>query len=681
MLNPPTNRLELHVASGDALDVRRFEVTEGMNELFRVTVRAVSQNLDLDFDAILGLDASFTLGTLASTKTWRGLCVEADQVRVDREGLATYELVLAPRAHRMTLRKNYRIFQYQSELDIAVSLLGEWGIAHRVAVDGAAHKPRKLRTQYGETDFGFLSRMLEDAGISFSFEDDGGETVLVLDDAPHVRPLATSPLRFFDSPGVADVDFATKVEIVQRVRPGKISTGDLDYRRAPTNQPRISASGGLPQETALEQFHYEPGTFLYQGAGGGSTPTADDRGAARTDESTGARKVEAHLRGHRADGLRVRLESNVLTLSPGVVFGVAGHPHGVAASEELLVVKARLAGEHASDWRVAVEAAPTSEPFNPPRRTPRPKVAGLEGATVVGASADEIHTDEYARVRVHFHWDRESGRDEKSSCWVPTNQPWAGAGFGGTVLPRVGQEVLVEFLNGDPDRPVVLGRVFTEHQPPPYPLPEGKTLSGLVGRTTPALVAGGSLRSPQEGWVYTSEMNGRPVRMGQGRPMEQFRATRPRPLPPSNRDNAFLLGDEQNQNLVFLQARRDLNILAKNSWRSVVGNYRGTLIYGNDDLHVRNKQHVNVLANQKLHVEQDQDIKVAKERTEDILKAFFQVVREGATVLSKGVIEEKAKESIVLEAQERIGFRVGDSIIVMDEEAILIDSPKVDINP
>jgi type VI secretion system secreted protein VgrG len=680
MLTPPTNRLELHVASGDPLDVRRFEITEGMNELFRVTVRAVSRNLDVDFDAILGLDASLAVGTLTSTKTWRGVCVEADQVRVDREGLATYELVLAPRAHRMTLRKNYRIFQYQSELDIVVALLGEWGIPHRVAVDGAAHKPRKFRVQYGETDFTFLSRMLEDAGISFYFEDDGGETMLVLDDAPHAGAPAAPPLRFFDSPGVADVDFATRVEVVQRVRPGKITVGDLDYRRASTNQPRLSASGGLAQEAALEQFHYEPGAFLYQGAGGGSTPTADDRGAARTDESSGARKVDAHLRGHRADGRRVRLESNVLTLAPGAVCSLLSHPHH-GAGGALLVVQTRLAGEHSSDWRVQLEAAPTSDPYRPQRRTPKPKVAGLEGATVVGASADEIHTDEYARVRVHFHWDRESLRDEKSSCWVPTNQPWAGAGFGGTVLPRVGQEVLVEFLNGDPDRPVVLGRVFTEHQPPPYPLPAGKTLSGLIGRTTPALVAGGSLRSAQEGWVYTSEMNGRPVRMGQGRPMEQFRATRPRPLPPSNRDNAFLLGDQQSQNLVFLQARRDLNVVAKNSWRSVVGNYRGTLIYGSDDLHVRNKQLVNVLGDQKLHVEKDQDIKVAKERTEDILKAYFLVVREGVTVLSKGVIEEKAKESIVLDAQERIGFKVGDSIIVIDETAILIDSPKVDINP
>lgn len=661
------NQARVRVASGDNLDVRGFSVSASMSQLFRVELRVVSSNLDLDLDAVIGEEASFTLGTSLSTRTWTGVCVEMDQVRADRQGLATYSLAIAPRAYLLTQRKNYRIFQFTSELDIVRKLLGEWGVAHRAQVDSAAHKPRKFRVQYAESDYDFMCRMLEDAGISFYFEDAGDGTTMVLDDNPHARDVAHPGVRFHDEPGVSDTNFVTRVALAQRVRPGKMTIGDLDYRKASTQQPRLSTAAGLEQESQLEQFDYEPGAFLYQGKGGGSSPHADDRGASRTDEAAGTVKTRNRLLGKRQDAMRVSFESSVLDLGPGSILTIADHP-AVGAGAGLIVTDALLEGEHDGDWRVHVDAAGTGEPFRPQPVTPKPRVRGLESATVVGPTSDEIHTDEYARVRVHFHWDRESRRDEGSSCWVPTNQPWAGAGFGGTVLPRIGQEVLVEFFGGDPDRPVVVGRVFTEHQPPPYPLPAGKTITGLVGKSTPDLVMGGSMDANN---IY--------IHQGAG-PSAAYRAKPPPAFGARETKNAFLLDDQQGGNLTFLQAERDLNILVKSSWKTVVGNYRGVMVGGDDDLYVKNKQHINVMKDQQLGISGNQEIVVNKDREEEVGDDIGLIVGKNMRVDSKGVINHRAKKHIVIEAGETIVLKVGGSSITMTSAEITVQSPKVTIN-
>lgn len=668
------NQAKATIATGDEIDVRHFAVEEAMSRLFQVELEVVSRNLDIDIDGVVGLDAHFSLARLGSLRSWSGVCTEMEQVRVDRDGLATYRLVVAPRATLLTLRKNYRIFQFKSELDIVRQLLGEWGIEHRVDADGGAHKPRKLRTQYAESDWDFCCRMLEDAGISFSFEDGEAGSVLVLCDEPQARVAQFSALPFFDEPGTSDHHFVTKVRPVQRVRPGTTTIGDLDYRRASTQQPRQSGQSGLPVEARLEQFDYEPGAFLYQGGAGSGTPTADDRGASRTDEVAGAKKAKNRLLGRRRDARQVAFESDLIELGPGAVVGIVDHPHPIVGTGELLVVGSTIAGRHNDAWRVQAVAVGTDTPLRPEPVTPKPRVRGLESATVVGPASEEIHTDEFARVRVHFHWDRESGRDDKSSCWVPTNQPWAGAGFGGTVVPRVGQEVMVEFLGGDPDRPVVVGRVYTEHQPPPYRLPEGKTVTGLVGRSTPHLVLGGAMNAME---VLTTQGAG---------PGPAFRAKPPKvwggmgSIQLKKTNNAFLLEDQTGENLVFLQAERDLNLLVKNAWKTIVGNYRGTIIGADDILEVRNKQFVNILAEDHLKVFGDQTIIVDHDREEDIGTDQGLIVSKNTRVLSKGVIDHKAKKAILIEAGESIKLMVGSSSITFTTKEIVVQSPKVTIN-
>ncbi|APR87477.1 VgrG protein [Minicystis rosea] len=162
---------------------------------------------------------------------------------------------------------------------------------------------------------------------------------------------------------------------------------------------------------------------------------------------------------------------------------ISGHPRGELAAP-LLVESSRWTGRAVDGaWTHSIEARYTDVDYRPPMRTPKPRTLGIESATVTGPAGENIHTDEFGRVRVHFHWDRTGPSDERSSCWIPVSQSWAGAGFGAVSLCRVGQEVIVDFLGADPDRPVVLGRVFTTTMPPPYALPKYKMVSGHRSET------------------------------------------------------------------------------------------------------------------------------------------------------------------------------------------------------
>ena len=176
----------------------------------------------------------------------------------------------------------------------------------------------------------------------------------------------------------------------------------------------------------------------------------------------------------------------MLDLSPGVVFQITGHPrHELAGDARLLVVRQTIAGELQGSWSITGEAVLAAEAYRPPIVTPKPRVHGLQSAIVVGPPGEEIHTDEYGRVRVQFHWDREGARDEKSSCFLRVSQGWASRGFGALAIPRIGDEVLVGFFEGDPDQPVIVGRVHNSAARVPYALPVNKTRSTWRSESTP----------------------------------------------------------------------------------------------------------------------------------------------------------------------------------------------------
>jgi type VI secretion system secreted protein VgrG len=553
------DNLSVTIASGDTLHVREFDVHERISALFSITLTVVSENPDIDFEAAVGHPASFTLSSGISAasrpRTWTGVLSQLHQLAVEEAGLSTYHLEIVPTLWLLTQRRNHRMFQQLSELDIALEVLSDWGIEPTKRLRGT-YKKRKYRVQYAESDYDYLCRVLEDAGISFYFEQDGEETKLVLADAPQSNELRKPKVAFRDEPTEALREHVTAVRIGRKVRAGRYTVRDHDYRRPPDYKLIASAAkGGV--EDKLERFHYTPGAFLFEADKGEATPHADSKGKYRTDEAEATTLAEKRLAAKRGEAVVCTFETNVIDLAPGVVMSMLDHPRSdLHEDKRLLIVEATHGGTSEGEWTHHCEARSAAVPYHPPLKTPRPKVNGVESATVVGPPGEEIHTDEFGRVRVHFHWDRESKMDDESSCWIHVSQPWGGAGYGGMNLPRVGQEVLIDFLGGDPDRPIIVGRLYTNLQKVPYGLPANKT---------------------QSGWKSNSTNN-------------------------TGGYNEMMFEDSAGKELVRMQAERDLNKLVKNDESVTIGHDRTKLVKRNDDLTVGKNRSKRIVDNESVTV-------------------------------------------------------------------------------
>ena len=551
----PLARMTAWLGSGDVLDVRRFEIMERMSGLFEARLVGVCDNPDVDFEAVIGQSMRCTAEGRQS-RTWSGICADVHQIAVEESHLSTYEVTLVPALWLLTQRRNHRMFQQMSEVEIVLEVLGDRGISPALRL-GGTYKKRKYRVQYGESDYAFVSRMLEDVGVSFYFD---AESQLILDDSPQSN-ASRGPIAFRDHPTHADREHVTAVRVGRRIRPGAFTVRDHDHRRSPGYKLLASASSS-GVEGGLERFEYAPGAFLVASDQGESTPFADDRGKFRADEGEGAALARRRLSAERAPAREVTFRTNTLDPAPGTVLSMLDHPKNeLGPGKLLLVVGSTLTGELPGTSVHTCTAVSAEIPYHPPVATPRPRVQGVESATVVGPPGEEIHVDEFGRIRVHFHWDRESAMNERSSCWIPVSQPWGGAGYGNVSLPRIGQEVIVDFLSGDPDRPVVIGRVQTNLQKPPYKLPENKTQSGWKSNST-----GG-------GGGY----------------------------------NELMFEDASGRELVRIQAEKDLHELVKNDEQRTIGHDRSHLVKHDDALTVDNDR--------THEVQHDESVTIGHDRT------------------------------------------------------------------
>lgn len=622
---PSRPNLILSVDSGDAMDVREFQIVDRVSGLFEIQIVALSHNPEIDFDAVIGKPASFRIGRDRlrgqAYRAWTGLCIRMHQIASEEEGLSTYELTLVPRLWLLTQRRNYRMFQQLSDLEIVQTLLAEWNIEPELRVDAAAYKKRKYRVQYGETDYTFISRLLEDCGITFYFDQIDDETKLVLNDAPQNNELRDPPVRYIDRPMVdKDIELVTQVRVGQQTRPGKYTIFDHDYRRPADYRLQGTAAAGKDDEQRFEHFHYIPGAFLFRTDAREPTPSADDKGAARHDEGEAQKIAEKRLQAKRSNARVVTFRTNVIDLRPGIVMKIADHPRSDLA-HRLLITEATYSGTSYGSWTQNIEARSAEVPYRPPLATPKPKAVGVESATVVGPPGEEIHVDEFGRVRVHFHWDRESRMNQDSSTWIHVSQPWGGAGYGGTNLPRVGQEVIVDFLGGDPDRPIIVGRVYTNLQKTPYSLPANKTVSGLRSASSPA--TGGY--------------------------------------------NELMFEDASGRELVRFQAEKDFTGLVKNDYRMNIQHDRTSNVGNNDSESVFKDQTVKVGKDRKVRVKENQQHSIGK-------NIIVQSV-DGETL-------QKSRRKITQVSDQAIVLAVGSrSFIAIEHNQITIQSPMVYINP
>jgi len=656
--------LSVELASGIPLDIRSFAVEDRISALFTVDLLVHSPDPALDFDAIVGHPARFRLRHGAGERIFAGVVAHIEQTGTDEVGLSTYELRIVPRLWLATQRRNHRVFQQMTEPDIVLAMLSEWSIDADVRLDRAAYKKRKYRLQYGESDHAFISRMLEDAAIASFFVAVGDEMHLVLSADPHDAPPREKTLAHVDRPlpGAAPEEFVTNVRIGQRVRPGRYTMRDRDYRLAPEYPLAASAARGRGVEERLERFHYTPGAFLFGTEKGEVTPAADDRGKTRSDEALGEALAQKRLEAKRSSAKTCSMSTNAFDLAPGVVFSVEGHLHPMMSEERrLLVVASRMRGTATGEWSHEVEARTTEVAYRPPLVTRKPRVNGMETATVVGPPGEEIHVDEFGRVRVQFPWDREGHMNEESSCWVPVSQLWGGAGYGGINLPRVGQEVLVDFLGGDPDRPIVVGRVFTNLQKVPYRLPEHRTRSAWKSNST------GQTGGFNE--ILFEDLDGRELVYEQAE-RNRRRLTKNDEVLTVGNDRSKLVKRDETE--MTLRARTevtgsDRTEITQANRTTHIGEHRTTIVEGSDDELVH--------GNARWTIEGGADIVVSAERREQVGAEHLTVggsavVRIGGSqsIAVGGDRHEKIAGEHVVEVKETVSIKAKRIIIEVEED-------------
>jgi len=459
----------------DALLFHRMSAREELGRLSEFQVELLSPQAALDFDKILGQGVTVKL-ELPQDKTryFNGFVTRFVQ-RGMHGRYYIYHATVYPWLWFLTRTANCRIFQEKTVPDILKEVL-ESHAAADVKFELTAHyRTWEYCVQYRETDFNFVSRLMEQEGIYYYFKHDEGRATMVLADSysAHEPFENYGQIPFVQSDRLMrpEHERITEWHLAREIQPGAYVVTDFDFKK-PSTSLKVSHKIKRNYERSTSEVFDFPGEY---------DQTAD-----------GEHYVHARLEELQTEFEVVQGSTNARGLAVGRLFKLSGQPRQDQNCEHL-VVKTEMELEYGeyeamggsgASYSCRFSVIKSSEAFRPARVTPKPIVQGPQTAIVVGPAGDEIYTDKYGRVKVQFHWDRFGKSDENSSCWIRVSHAWAGKNWGMIALPRMGQEVIVEFLEGDPDEPIITGRVYNAEQMPPYDLPANKTQTGVKSRSS-----------------------------------------------------------------------------------------------------------------------------------------------------------------------------------------------------
>lgn len=454
----------------DVLLLETLSGVESISRPFHFELGLLSEDPEIDFTKIVGQPITITLDLHGANEPryLHGHIRSFTQLR-NRDGFAHYRAELVPWLWFLTQTTDCRIFQNKSVDEIIEQVCQDLG--HRDLRSDLSGSYAKLEycVQYRETDFAFVSRLMEHFGISYFFEHKKDKHVLVLVDSPAKFPECPGQkkARYKEDDRVtdllADPGIITDLQLRQEVHSGKISYRDHNFERPPQTL-EVAAKGTIKVDYAsYEQYDY-PGKYLVRDQG----------------ESLAKLRMQSLEARH----LMISGSSTCRPFLPGYTFELTEHPRPDANTKYLLLsVRHDLcAGGYTKDvatYTNCFVCIPAKAQLRPERLTPKPRVEGPQTAVVVGESGEEIYTDKHGRIKVQFFWDRQGKQDQESSCWVRVSQGWSGKGWGAMFIPRIGMEVIVDFLEGDPDQPLVTGAVYNAQQTPPYPLPAERSKSTI----------------------------------------------------------------------------------------------------------------------------------------------------------------------------------------------------------
>ncbi|MCT6717058.1 type VI secretion system tip protein VgrG [Acidovorax sp. K2F] len=473
-------RVTIQTPLGDQLKFRQLQGIEEISQLFTLDVDLLSESKSVDPKALLGKNATIVVETEGGgTRHIDGIVTRFGMQGQDHR-MYSYRARLSPWLWLATRKSDFKIFQNKTVPEIIEEVLGKYGYPLDKKLT-RSYRAWDYCVQYNETDCQFVSRLMEHEGIYYYHQHSAGQHTLKLADdivASHSPLPDAASIPFYppEKAAIADRESIYAWELAEEIKPGRHYNDDYDFKK-----PKADLSNMRKDPPGHAHDSHE----IYEWPGG------------YTEYGDGEAYVKVRLQENLTRQSVVQGKSSCRALTPGYTFNLENYPREDQNQQYLITsvqyhfqenpevssvakpTPKTTKDEVGSIQRFVLKAQPTSLPFTPPRVTPKPRSQGPQTAVVVGPPGEEIWTDKYGRVKVQFHWDRIGSMDENSSCWIRVSHPWAGMKYGGIFTPRIGQEVIVDFLNGDPDYPIITGRVYNADQMPPWELPKHKTQSGF----------------------------------------------------------------------------------------------------------------------------------------------------------------------------------------------------------
>lgn len=600
----------------DALLFHRMTGKEALSRLYKYKIEFLSEINNIAFEDILGQNICINLRM--ADEQWRYF--NGFVSRFKQQGMLgeyyCYRATIRPWLWFLTRTTNCRIFQAMTVPDIVKQVCNDNGFTDIEEQLTGSYRTWVYRVQYRETDFNFVSRLLEHEGIYYYFRHEKIKQTLVLCDSISAHEsIGEIPYYPEGNVELRATEHIYKLSLRQQVQPGTYSQNDYDFEKPKAN---LFVKATVQRNHAycdFEQYDY-PGQYITTSEG---------------DNYANCRIEELHSQFEQIKG-----SSNVRVCRSGSLFNLTHYPREDQNREYLVISTSyRLQSDEyfstngsqdGEDYRCTFHAVDSKQPFRAQRTTLKPVVEGPQTAVVVGPAGEEIYTDEYGRVKVHFHWDREGKMDENSTCWIRVSQVHAGKGFGGIDIPRIGEEVIVDFLEGDPDRPIIIGRVYNNYTMPAYKLPANKSISGLRSNAT----KGGS------GF------------------------------------NEIRFDDKKGEEQIFFHAEKNQDIRVKNDHFEFIGNDRHLIIKCDQLEKVEGDKHLTVTG--------DKNDKINGTVSRSIDMDLQEKIGNRHGLQAGSEIHLKAGMNVIIEADSSITLKAGDEFIVVSPAGVTISDKQGLIN-
>jgi type VI secretion system secreted protein VgrG len=617
----------------DKLLITGLSGREAISSTYRYRLDLMSEDAGITGEDLLRKPVAVSITLPDGSERWiHGLVSRLAQLG-RRDDVTFYEAEIVPAAWFLSLARDCRIFQQKTVLEIVQQVLEDSGVTD-VEYRAGQYETREYCVQYRESNLDFIQRLLEDEGLHYTFEHSKTKHVMVIGDTTMSNPDIEGPtkIRFATQPD-DDEDIIRGIRREDSVYVGKVTLNDYDY-----TQPALSLISSVSGKGVEEVYDY-PGKYADPGAG----------------EEFARIRLEAQ----EAMRASVQGEGSCRAFVAGSVFTLFDH-YNSSVNRAYRLVEAALtvmAGDYRSwddgefDCRCAFVAIPDNTPYRPPLRTPRPVVQGSQTALVVGPAGEEIYVDKYGRVKVQFYWDRQGKKNETSSCWMRVSSAWAGKKWGAIHIPRIGQEVIVDFLEGDPDLPIITGRVWNDDQMPPYDLPDNKTQSGIKSRSS------------------------------KGGGTDTF--------------NEIRMEDAKGKELLYVHAEKDKRVVVENNRtesvganeKITIGANRTELVKGNESIEIEGNREEQVSGNETIKVDGNRKEKVAGTETVEISASrtkkvgTAETVKVGTTRSTKVGTSDTLDvgTSLLIKAGASITLKVGGNSIKIDNSGVTIKGINVKI--